>query len=1283
MLLVACLAIFSSGCGSNGGGIDDWIKPQTIVYTSNISGQVLYPAIGASSILPGILSSTGASGAYVFVEELPAYSAFTDSGGNFTIKNVPVGSYRVIAELNNGTISYKQRSTIVSITGQYGTIKITDPMQLVTATKSLNMLVRQVPSGDVVIGAALVLWGHTYTTLSSDPITLGPVPAGAWPVRVQATGYYESNMLLNFQDDRQDLLEVGLVPLTAVQRNQSPVVEIYKDFKTLYTFASGNLQTSAFDGDGDPVTVTWTASPGLSLAAAKGSSNVVTASGTVGTFTIEAVATDGKGGSGRSTMKIGVIQGGTGPVDPNNHRPNAPYSPFPANTAGNVTLEVTLSWLATDSDGNALKYDVWLGPAAGQMKLVASNLDTPYYRATSLASFSTYLWKIVVRDTAGAENEESPIWQFTTGDGSSHAPYTPYNPNPPDLGTDQLTSILLTWKGGSPNGTVNLTYQLYFGTDASALTLATATTKTSSEMTGLQVGTRYFWRVLSIDPSGGIASGPTWQFTTYSVVNRPPNSPRAANPTHGATGVALKPLLWWVDEDPDGDRLYFDLYFGKTGALQKIAENLSSATFQLSSDLRPFTEYTWQVVARDPDGRTNENPAIFTFTTGKNANNPPTVPQAVSPVNNQTSIALQPVLSWTGGDPDGDAVVYDVYFSAASPPVDLVGSGLKTPYFSILTQLTQGQFYWWKIVARDEWGIESTSPVYTFSTVSGVDSVPPKVVGIVPANDSTGIDQSAQIEVTFSEPMDQISVENNFVFNPDFIKTITWKTPCVVAFTPENPWNLGHFQIVTNAGGTCRDLTGNILDAGTRVKFSVKTEIPLPSGFHSAGFGIDGGVGGDIGVSLENMAPASVLQGIVVAGAATSSAVVTPRISADGAGLEGFAKTPEAAFRSINARFSREPQANAGTSIEPAILAAAADAYTLGAVKTFYIPSYGKIATTTDFPANKIQAVCVGLTGSSAVFVDTAIGTPDYSIVGEFRRRLEDVILPILRDAYGSEPPVGADGSSRMTLLLTNSLSEGVEGVFSAADLSGNNPNDPQLRESNARKMLYIRYTVSEPMYTYSSLAHQFAHMAVFWQKRIAGAGTEETWLDEGMAAYAETLCGFGLDEGNQRSAQGLLTMENNLSKLSLTNWNHSGNSMLSYLFVRFLAENGRYRTTSREATRALCRSAKTGIESVATLTGESFENTLGRFFLGMLLNRHASTVEGDYGFKGLDLGGTFGATTMPGIPITTVPDAVLYPDIPARGCIFLKRVTSGGKVSMRIYNLTNPARGWFLDTRN
>ena len=91
--------------------------------------------------------------------------------------------------------------------------------------------------------------------------------------------------------------------------------------------------------------------------------------------------------------------------------PVAPTNPRPAHGAGDVPLDVSLSW---DSGGRATSYDVFLGRAAS---LQASDLlrttATRNLQPGSLVAGTRYYWRVDAKNGVGST--PSDTWSFTTG----------------------------------------------------------------------------------------------------------------------------------------------------------------------------------------------------------------------------------------------------------------------------------------------------------------------------------------------------------------------------------------------------------------------------------------------------------------------------------------------------------------------------------------------------------------------------------------------------------------------------------------------------------------------------------------------------------------------------------------------------------------------------------------------------------------------------------------------------------------------------------------------------
>lgn len=106
-----------------------------------------------------------------------------------------------------------------------------------------------------------------------------------------------------------------------------------------------------------------------------------------------------------------------------------------------------------------------------------------------------------------------------------------------------------------------------------------------------------------------------------------------------------------------------------------------------------------------------------------NSNNPPYEPSDPIPFNGTINKSICPLyLRWTGGDPDGDDVTYDVYFGKYSPPPQICYNlSVNCTYTDLINFNTT---YYWKIVAWDEHGLKTSGPIWYFDTE---ENLPPYV----------------------------------------------------------------------------------------------------------------------------------------------------------------------------------------------------------------------------------------------------------------------------------------------------------------------------------------------------------------------------------------------------------------------------------------------------------------------------------------------------------------------------------------------------------------------------
>jgi len=208
--------------------------------------------------------------------------------------------------------------------------------------------------------------------------------------------------------------------------------------------------------------------------------------------------------------------------------------------------------------------------------------------------------------------------------------------------------------------------------------------------------------------------------------NNPPYTPSNPSPADSATGVGIHAALSWTGGDPDaGDTVTYDVYFGTSSYPPLVSHNQSGTIY--SPVKSSGTGYFWKIVAWDNHGASRTGP-LWDFTTTGGGNHPPYTPSNPSPANN-TMTSHNPVLSWTGGDPDAnDTVTYDVYFGTSSLPPLVSHNQSGTTYG---TGTISPGIYYWKIVAWDNHGSSTTGPIWNFRSTPGLDQPPntPTITG--------------------------------------------------------------------------------------------------------------------------------------------------------------------------------------------------------------------------------------------------------------------------------------------------------------------------------------------------------------------------------------------------------------------------------------------------------------------------------------------------------------------------------------------------------------------------
>ncbi len=453
------------------------------------------------------------------------------------------------------------------------------------------------------------------------------------------------------------------------------------------------------------------------------------------------VAWDNHGAS-----KAGQVWDFTTMYVPNNP-PYTPSNPMPQNGATGVDINTNLSWTGGDPDpGDTVTYDVYFGTTNPPPLVAVGHAGTTYDPGT-LGDLTTYYWKIVAWDNRGASTE-GPLWDFTTAPVPNQPPYTPQSPTPINHASGVGINANLQWIGGDPDGGDTVTYDVYFGTTNPPPKLISNQSVTLYIPGTMNYLTTYYWKIVAWDNHGASSVGPVWDFTTENEVNNPPYIPSDPQPENHATAVDVNTNLSWNGGDPDsGDTVTYDICLGTTNPPPKIVSNQTGTSYDPGT-MEYLTVYYWRIISWDNHGASTQG-SIWDFTTMEEPNYPPFPPSDPSPPNGSTNVTLGS-LSWTGGDPDGDPVTYDVYFGFTNPPAKIIANQSGTNY-DVLDWNYSTQYYW-KIVAWDDQGAFTVGPLWTFVTIPEPNN-PPYTPGTPsPANGTTGVSIDAILSWSGGDP---------------------------------------------------------------------------------------------------------------------------------------------------------------------------------------------------------------------------------------------------------------------------------------------------------------------------------------------------------------------------------------------------------------------------------------------------------------------------------------------------------------------------------------------------
>jgi len=197
----------------------------------------------------------------------------------------------------------------------------------------------------------------------------------------------------------------------------------------------------------------------------------------------------------------------------------------------------------------------------------------------------------------------------------------------------------------------------------------------------------------------------------------------------------------------------------------------------------PQHYYWWRVIITDSTGQTTEKLYKFKTRTG-GSNEPPYTPSDPFPLDESTNISVTVALGWTGGDPNGDPVTYDVYVGTTSAPPKVSSNQSALLYNpSILSYNTH---YYWKIIAWDNQGMSSVSPVWEFTTGPKVNTPPNIPSNPSPMNGASNVLLNTILSWTGGDPDPEDTVTYDVYFGTTSIPPKVSSNQTALTYHPAN-----------------------------------------------------------------------------------------------------------------------------------------------------------------------------------------------------------------------------------------------------------------------------------------------------------------------------------------------------------------------------------------------------------------------------------------------------------------------------------------------------------------
>jgi tetratricopeptide (TPR) repeat protein/fibronectin type 3 domain-containing protein len=251
-----------------------------------------------------------------------------------------------------------------------------------------------------------------------------------------------------------------------------------------------------------------------------------------------------------------------------------------------------------------------------------------------------------------------------------------------------------------------------YGSSMQRIGAGAMTTSHLVNLTGLQAGATYYYRVTSTDAAGNRAQSAEMTFRVQSADTTPPLISRVEASVTGRDSVAV---TWWTDEPADS---YVE-YWASGISLARVGMSQMTTSHSVAlTSIRSGVIYYYRVVSTDAAGNRAQS-ADMTFRLQPADTTPPLISRVEASAAGRDAVAV----TWWTDEPSDS---YVEYWASGISLARVGTSQMTTSHSVMLPNIRSGVVYYYRVVSTDTAGNRAQSADMTFR-LQPPDTTPPTV----------------------------------------------------------------------------------------------------------------------------------------------------------------------------------------------------------------------------------------------------------------------------------------------------------------------------------------------------------------------------------------------------------------------------------------------------------------------------------------------------------------------------------------------------------------------------